>query len=106
MCNWILENLGQNYPLHLSRFFPHYKLDRLPPTPISTLIKFKDTAIKAGIHYVYIGNVAGSEAANTYCHNCKKLLIQRSGYRILLFDIVENRCKYCKSIIPGHWKVS
>ncbi|NQT69398.1 MAG: AmmeMemoRadiSam system radical SAM enzyme, partial [Desulfobacteraceae bacterium] len=52
MCQWILENLGPNYPLHFLRFFPKYKLDRLPPTPLSTLIRFRQLAMDEGIRYV------------------------------------------------------
>jgi len=40
MCQWILTNLGPDYPLHFLRFFPRYKLDRLPSTPVSTLVRF------------------------------------------------------------------
>ncbi|MBW2410964.1 MAG: AmmeMemoRadiSam system radical SAM enzyme, partial [Deltaproteobacteria bacterium] len=57
MCGWILENLGPDYPLHFSRFFPRYKLDRLPPTPVSTLTRFRNLAMQEGIHYAYVGNV-------------------------------------------------
>jgi pyruvate formate lyase activating enzyme len=45
MCAWILRELGPDYPLHFIRFFPRYKLDRLPPTPIETLDGFRDIAI-------------------------------------------------------------
>ncbi|MGD8523184.1 MAG: AmmeMemoRadiSam system radical SAM enzyme [Desulfobacterales bacterium] len=103
MCAWILENLGPDYPLHFLRFFPRYKLDRLPPTPVSTLTRFRKLAIQEGIHYVYVGNVANHEGNNTYCHNCKKLLIERMGYFIPQYNLVENRCRYCETIIPGVW---
>jgi len=101
MCGWILENLGTDYPLHLSRFSPRYKLDRLPPTPVSTLNKFHDIATKAGINYVYIGNVAQTDANNTFCYNCKKLLIERKGYYIPFNKIVDGKCSYCGVSIPG-----
>ena len=52
MCGWILKELGPNYPLHFLRFFPHYKLTRLPPTPIKRMELFRDIARKEGIHYV------------------------------------------------------
>jgi len=103
MCGWILEQLGPDYPLHFSRFWPQYKLTRLPPTPISTLELFRDTALKQGIHYVYIGNVPGHEGCNTYCHNCKKMLVERKGYFISQFHIEEGRCRFCKTRIPGRW---
>lgn len=103
MCGWILKELGPDYPLHFIRFFPQYKLDRLPPTPIGTLEGFRDIAIKEGIHYVYIGNVPGHEGEHTYCHNCKKLLIERNGYLLKQVNIEGGKCKFCGTSIPGRW---
>ena len=103
MCAWILENIGADHPLHFLRFFPRYKLDRLPPTPVSTLTRFRQLAMAEGIHYVYVGNVAGHEGNNTYCHNCKNLLIERRGYFIPTDNLVGNRCKFCYTRIPGVW---
>jgi len=103
MCQWILTTLGPDYPLHFLRFFPQYKLDRLPATPLSTLIRFRKLAMAEGIHYVYVGNAAYPEGSNTYCHNCKKLLIERIGYFIQTYDLNENRCKYCGTVISGRW---
>jgi len=104
MCQWILENLGPDYPLHFLRFFPKYKLDRLSPTPISTLVRFRELAMKEGIRYVYVGNVPNHEGNNTYCHHCKKLLIERQGYFIPVFNMQGDHCKFCKTIIPGVWR--
>ena len=104
MCGWILENLGPDYPLHFLRFFPRYKLDRLPPTPVSTLTRFRKMALQEGIHYVYVGNVAEHEGNNTYCHNCKKLLIKRTGYFIPQYNLTGNHCKFCNTVIPGVWR--
>jgi len=103
MCRWILTNLGPDYPLHFLRFFPRYKLDRLPSTPISTLVRFRKLAMAEGIHYVYVGNASYPKGNNTYCHNCKKLLIERIGYFIPTYNLDGNRCKYCRTVIPGRW---
>jgi len=94
MCAWILTNLGPDHPLHFLRFFPRYKLDRLPPSPVSTLTRFRELAIQAGIHYVYVGNVAKHEGNHTFCHNCKSLLIERQGYFIPTYNLIGNRCKF------------
>lgn len=103
MSGWILGNLGPDYPLHFLRFFPQYKLDRLSPTPISTLIRFRDLAQREGIHYVYIGNAPIQEGMNTYCHHCGKLLIKRKGYQIPVNEIIDGQCKFCQTNIPGVW---
>ena len=57
MCRWIVDNGMADHPLHLSRFFPHYKMRDVPPTPIHTLKEAKQVALEEGIKYVYLGNV-------------------------------------------------
>ena len=104
MCDWLVENELSNYPLHFSRFHPMYKLTQLPPTPVSTLNKAREIALKSGIKFVYIGNVPGSDASNTYCSNCHKVLIERKGYRILSNYIESGKCKFCGEVIPGVWE--
>jgi len=103
MCGWILKELGPNYPLHFLRFFPHYKLTRLPATPIGTLEEFRKVALQEGIRYVYVGNVPGHEGTHTYCHNCHKILIERKGYFIPQYNLENGRCKFCGTSIPGRW---
>ncbi|MFH1349597.1 MAG: AmmeMemoRadiSam system radical SAM enzyme [Pseudomonadota bacterium] len=103
MCGWILKELGPDYPLHFLRFFPQYKLTRLPPTPLQTLEEFRNLAIKEGVRYVYLGNVPGHEGCHTYCHNCRKTLIQRRGYLLSQMNIENGRCKFCNTSIPGRW---
>ncbi len=103
MCAWILKNIGPDHPLHFLRFFPRYKLDRLPPTPVSTLTRYRKMAMQEGVHYVYVGNVARHEGNNTYCHNCKNLLIERQGYFIPTYNMIGNKCKFCNTVIPGVW---
>jgi len=103
MCGWILATLGPDHPLHFLRFFPLYKLDRLAPTPLSTLEQFRKLAMAEGIRYVYIGNIPNHEGANTWCHNCRKLLVERRGYAIPTFEIKDNACGYCGTRIPGVW---
>jgi len=103
MCDWILENLGPDYPLHFSRFTPRYKLNRLPPTPLSTLVRFRRIAMAEGINYVYLGNVPIHEGNNTYCHNCRELLIERQGYNIPVNNIKNGKCSFCRTNIPGVW---
>jgi pyruvate formate lyase activating enzyme len=103
MCGWILATLGPDHPLHFLRFFPLYKLDRLAPTPLSTLEQFRKLAMAEGIRYVYIGNIPNHEGANTWCHNCRKLLVERRGYAIPTFEIKGGACGYCGTKIPGVW---
>ena len=103
MCLWIKDNVGLEVPLHFSRFYPRYKLKHLPPTPIATLEKARKLAMDVGLHYVYIGNVPGHEAENTYCPGCHERLIHRIGYRILENKIKNGKCPVCGTKIAGIW---
>lgn len=101
MCRWIKDSLGADVPLHFSRFFPQYKLQNLPPTPITTLEQAVKIAKQTGLKYVYIGNVPGHNLENTHCPNCHKLLVQRQGYTINKNNIVNSKCKFCGAKIYG-----
>jgi pyruvate formate lyase activating enzyme len=103
MCRWLVKNGFQDNPLHFNRFFPLYKLTSLPYTPLSVLEKARETAMKAGMHYVYIGNVPDSKAQNTYCFKCKKMIIERKGFAILSNNLKGSSCKFCGEKIPGVW---
>jgi len=103
MCLWIKENLGPDLPIHLTRFWPQYKLTALNPTPTETLEKARDVAQSAGLNFVYIGNVPGHAGENTYCPLCKRAVIQRRGFTVLSNDVVNGKCKSCGREIPGIW---
>jgi pyruvate formate lyase activating enzyme len=103
MSLWIKKNLGKNVPLTFSRFYPTHKLTNLPPTPVSTLEKAREIAVKAGLNYVYIGNVPGHKYEDTYCPNCGDKIIDRYGYHIVSNKIIEGRCKFCGYEIKGVW---
>jgi len=103
MCLWLKRELGANTPVHFNRFYPLHKLNRLPSTPISTLEKARNVALSSGLEYVYVGNVPGHEAWNTFCSQCKKMVIQRSGYMIGEMHLKGGRCGYCGKAIPGIW---
>jgi pyruvate formate lyase activating enzyme len=102
MCKWIKKNLGVDTPIHFSRFYPQYKLDNLPPTPLETITEARKTAMDVGLKYVYIGNIR-HEGENTYCPKCKKMLIEREGYFVKQNNIANGKCKFCSTSIAGVW---
>jgi pyruvate formate lyase activating enzyme len=104
MCLWIKDNLGPDTPVHFGRFFPLYKLANLNPTPVETLEKARKIALESGLRYVYIGNVAGNPAENTFCPRCGKVVIERNGYFITQNNLSDGKCKFCQEPIKGIWK--
>jgi pyruvate formate lyase activating enzyme len=103
MCRWIVETLGEDTPLHFSRFHPNYKLLNLPPTPVETLELAYQTAVQEGLHYVTIGNVPGHEHNSTFCPNCKRKIIHRVHFHVIKNNILDGRCKFCRYPITGIW---
>lgn len=103
MCLWIKENLGEDTPLHFSRFFPTYRLLNLDPTPPEALEKARDIAIECGLRYVYIGNMPGHPAETTYCPACKKAVIRRFGYSVWEVNLKDGKCVFCGEEIKGVW---
>jgi len=70
-------------------------------TPIDTLVRAREIAIKAGVRYVFIGNTPFSEYEDTVCPECKKSVIQREGYTVTGWHIdEESNCEYCGHPIP------
>jgi pyruvate formate lyase activating enzyme len=113
MCEWLSNNGFRDTPLHFSRFFPTYKLTELHPTPESSLLKAREIAEKAGIKYVYIGNIIDLHGENTSCPACGHRLIWREGYLVKQNDIKnvkeeknpfrKGSCRYCGEVISGVW---
>ena len=103
MCQWLSDNGFKKTPIHFSRFYPTYKLEQLPPTPVSTLEKAARIASEEGLDYAYTGNVPGNELSDTICPSCKEKLIVRQGYRIVANALKNGKCSFCGSKIEGVW---
>jgi pyruvate formate lyase activating enzyme len=103
LAQWIKANLGVDVPLHFTQFHPEYLLKNLPITPVPTLERAKAIADAEGLHYVYIGNVPGHPAQNTYCPKCRKMLVERVGFTASKILIRNNSCPFCQQPIPGVW---
>ncbi|MEM1589570.1 MAG: AmmeMemoRadiSam system radical SAM enzyme, partial [Candidatus Bathyarchaeia archaeon] len=101
LASWVKETLGEDTPFHLLRFHPDYKLTDIPSTPIQTLEKAYAAAKNAGLNFVYIGNVPGHPAENTYCPGCNELLIKRFSFAITRWNLTKDmRCPVCGRKIP------
>jgi len=106
LAQWVKANLGPDVPLHFTQFHPEYLLRNLPITPVPTLERAKAIADAEGLHYVYIGNVPGHPAQNTYCPQCRKMLVERVGLTASSLLIrKDGACPFCRHQIPGIWHV-
>lgn len=101
LSSFLVDSLGRETPWHISRFHPTYKLTNRPPTPLNTLTQARDIGLKAGLRYVYTGNVPGEDSENTFCYRCGKVLINRWGFQLRKYEIEKGRCRYCDAEIDG-----
>lgn len=95
LTTWVVENLGPEVAVHFSRFHPDYRMLDRPRTPIETLELAYETAKRAGLKYVYVGNIPTDERENTLCPNCGNTVIGRWGYSISKYDLDGNKCRKC-----------
>ena len=98
---WVLENLGDDVPLHFTAFHPDFKLRDKPRTPPETLHRARRIALEMGLKYVYEGNIF-SDGANTICPGCKRVVARRSWHDVSGLEINEDgTCQHCGHKIPG-----
>ena len=99
MLNWIISELSPDVPLHLSRYFPSWKME-LPPTSNETLQNLTKLASEK-LNYVFTGNIAETYYSNTTCPDCHNLLIERQRYNTRIVGLsVNGKCKNCGAQIP------
>ncbi len=101
LVDWIASELGDETPLHFSRYFPHYKMT-IESTPTQTLNRAREIGMSR-LKYVYMGNLLTKEGENTFCPNCKATIILREGYTIHKYHIKDSKCTFCGFLIHGVW---
>jgi pyruvate formate lyase activating enzyme len=103
LCEWVAGELGPDVPLHFTRFHPDYQLLNLPPTPVDTLTRARETALALGIRYAYVGNVPGHPGNHTYCPKCGKAVIRRDSMFVTEMHVRDGKCAFCATPIAGVW---
>ncbi len=95
LARWIHDELGDLTPWHVTRFYPQHHMMHLPPTPVSTLEHACEIGAKAGLKFIYIGNVPGHERGNTSCYSCGHRAVERVGYSTSAVGLDGSRCRQC-----------
>jgi pyruvate formate lyase activating enzyme len=98
-----IVSLGPEVPWHISAFYPTYKMLNLPRTPASSLHRAREIGMKAGLRYVYCGNIPGEEGEDTLCPKCGRKVIERVGFQVTQNDVVNGECRHCHIKIDGVW---
>ena len=98
---WIVNTLGSDVPIHFVAYYPASRLSTIPMTPLDVLEAHCKVAAKEELRYVYVANFPGNEHENTYCPNCKQIVIERFGYDIQAWRLgQENKCMNCGYHLP------
>ena len=111
LCHWVLNELGDDVPLHFTAFHPDYKMRDRPATPLATLQRARNIAKSLGLQHVYTGNVHDDDGGSTYCHECSALLVERDWYQLGHWGLDDlGKCRQCGTRcagvfepVAGHW---
>jgi pyruvate formate lyase activating enzyme len=95
IASWIHDRLGELTPWHVTLFHPAYNLTNLPATPVATLEKAVRIGRKAGLRFIYVGNVVGHPSETTYCPACGKATVERFGYETRVVALEGSCCQFC-----------
>jgi len=102
MCEWVVDRLGPDVPMHFTAFHPDWKMRDRPPTPPETLTRAREIALAAGVRYAYTGNVHDRSGGSTSCHSCGRLLIERDWYELTAWNVREDgTCPGCGARLAG-----
>jgi len=101
-----IASVSPDIPWHVTAFHKDYHMTDPANTTPDMLMRAADIAHRAGLRYVYAGNIPGrvGDLENTRCHNCSALLIERFGYLVRDYRITPSgTCPDCGAAIPGRW---
>lgn len=96
IAEFIFQDLGPETPWHITQFSGalSWKFQHLPDTPVELLKSAWQIGKKAGLKYVYTGNVPGLPSEDTFCPKCGSLCIDRTNYLIKRYD-QKGKCPKC-----------
>ena len=111
LSGWVAEHLGPDVPLHFTAFHPDWKMTETPATPPQTLRMARGIGMRAGLRYVYTGNIHDPSGQSTYCHGCGAVLIGRDWYEQTAWNLsADGTCRRCGARCagvfenaPGRW---
>ena len=101
-----IAGVSVDIPWHVTAFHQDYQMSDPRDTCAEDLLRAAAIGKRAGLRYIYAGNLPGSvgELENTHCHACGELLIQRYGYFIEKYRLTaEGSCPACQTAVPGRW---
>jgi len=93
-----LASVSLDMPWHVSRYHPDFQMTEPPPTPVQTIEKAIEIGHRAGLRYVYAGNVVGMQ--DTVCPSCGETVLVRSGFTVSARHLKGSMCGKCGAALP------
>ena len=100
-----IASVSTDMPWHVTAFHPDYKMQDRSRTPVATLLRARSLGKKAGLKFVYSGNMPGQveNSEDTCCPNCDETLIERVGFRVQKNCLEGGACPKCREPVAGCW---
>jgi pyruvate formate lyase activating enzyme len=95
IADWIRDELGELTPWHVTRFYPHHNMTHLPATPLAAIDHACEIGRRAGLKFIYAGNVSGHQSESTRCYACGKVIVNRIGYQTEVTGLSGSKCRFC-----------
>lgn len=90
-----IHSIDDKIPWHVSRFHPCYEMQNVAVTDVETIEKAISIGKAVGLKYTYAGNLPGNKYVSTFCPNCQKKIIDRTGFVAKNMHLDKDRCEYC-----------
>jgi len=98
MIEWISKELGEITVLHISRYFPSYRLSQSPTSP--SVLNYMFDKAREKLPYTYLGNIILAGTSDTFCHNCHALVIERQAYHTKIIGLnKDGTCLQCGQVV-------
>jgi pyruvate formate lyase activating enzyme len=103
-----LAEVSPDIPWHVTGYYPQYRMDDRPPTSPASLQHAAAIGLRAGLRFVYAGNLPGQVGAleDTRCPECQRTVVKRHGYQVEIVGLTHGQCAGCGFALPGLWHVS
>jgi pyruvate formate lyase activating enzyme len=101
-----VASVSPDIPWHVTAFHQDYRMTDPANTTPAMLVRAADIARRAGLRYVYAGNVPGhvGDLEHTHCASCGERIISRYGYFIQEYRLLpDGSCPRCRTSVPGVW---
>ncbi|MGZ5475543.1 MAG: AmmeMemoRadiSam system radical SAM enzyme [Thermoanaerobaculia bacterium] len=100
-----LASVDPDIPWHITAFHQDYKMTENANTTPGHLLRAYEIGKRAGLRYIYPGNIPGGfgDKEGTHCPKCNTVVIGRTGFRVTSFRLKGGKCPQCATPIPGVW---